>query len=190
MVSNVLLRYMFVRVRKQPGKNGLIPYAYLVENHWNPFRKKHEQKILASLGRVANLPVDGTVEKMITALDSFATKMGFSSLSDGIVLSNLSGSENLFSKSLEYGSYLLSSHILNKLSLLKSLENILRQKPDKYIRLEKALEALQVLIAYRLYDDIAVSELSSFNWYTNQLFTPKQKQLGLQDLYRTLDGVN
>lgn len=177
---------MFVRVRKQPGKQGPIPYAYLVENQWNPFRKKHEQKILASLGKVADLPVDGTVDKMITALDSFATKMGFSALADGIVLSNLSD-DKLFSRALEYGSHLLSSHILTKLSLVDSLTRILRKKPDKYIRLEKVLAAVQVLIAHRMYDDIPVSELSTFHWYKTQLFHPSKKELGLQDLYRTLD---
>lgn len=199
VVSGVQYVCMFVRVRKQQGKKGPIPYAYLVENHWNPFRKKHEQKILASLGRVANLPVDGTVEKMITALDSFATKMGFSSLSDGIILSNLSG-EKFLSAAFEYGSHLLSSHILGKLSFLDSIAGILKRSPDKYIRLEKVLEGVKVLIAHRLYDDNPVSELSSFNWYTNQLFTfqenkdltgtsSNKKLLSLADLYRTLDTL-
>lgn len=177
---------MFVRVRKQPGKEGPIPYTYLVKNHWNPFRKKHEQKILMPLGRLAALPANGTVEKIITALDTFATKVGFSALSDGIILGSLAD-EKLLSSALEYGSHLLSSHILSKLSLLDSITGILTKKPDKYIRLKKVLVSLRVLIAHRLYDDIPVSELGSFNWYTNQLFEASKKQLALQDLYRTLD---
>lgn len=48
-----------------------------------------------ALGRLSDLPVDGTVEKIITALDSFATKMGFSALSDGIVLTGLSDDKQL-----------------------------------------------------------------------------------------------
>lgn len=177
---------MFVRIRKQPGKQGPIPYAYLVENHWNPFRKKHEQKILTSLGRVSDLPIDGTIEKMITALDSFATKMGFSALSDGIVLTGLSH-EKLLTATYEYGSHLLASHVLKKLSFLDSIASILLAKPDKYIRVEKVVAALKVLISHRLYDDTPVSELSSFHWYTTHLFRPSKKDLGLQDLYRTLD---
>lgn len=178
---------MFVRIRRLSGKSGPIPYAYLVENHWNPFRKKHEQKILASLGRVADLPIDGTVEKMIVALDTFATKMGFSALSDGIVLSGLGEKEHLLSKALEYGAHIVTSHILNKLSFLDSLNGILTKRRDTYIRLEKVLRAVRVLIAYRLYDDISVSELSTFRWYKERLFCKNAKELALQDLYRTLD---
>lgn len=177
---------MFVRVRKQPGKDGPIPYAYLVKNQWNPFRHKHEQKILLALGRLVDLPIDGTLEKIITALDSFATKMGFSALSEGVVLSNLSG-ENLLSRALEYGSHLLSSYILNKLSILDSISSVLTQKPDKYIKREKVISALKILIAHRFYDDIAISELSTFNWQAQQLFTPEKKRLELADLYRSLD---
>ena len=76
---------MFVRIRKQPGKEGPIPYAYLVNNEWNGVRKKHEQKIIASLGRVNDLPRDGTIEKMVSALDTFAKKMGWATLTDGII---------------------------------------------------------------------------------------------------------
>lgn len=93
---------MFVRIRKQPGKKGLIPYAYVVNNEWNTIRKKHEQKIIASLGRVSDLPQDGTIEKLVSALDRFAKKMGWATLSEGIILSNLTD-EKILSQTYDWG---------------------------------------------------------------------------------------
>ncbi len=106
---------MFVRIRKLPGKKEPLHYAYLVSNQWNAVRRKHEQKILMSLGRVSDLPIDGTIEKVITALDSFATKMGFSSLSNGVVLSDLRDETSL-TKTYEYGTVLLTRHLMKHLS--------------------------------------------------------------------------
>src|SRR3990172_6990960 len=112
---------MFVRIRNQQVKDHSFSYAYLVENRWNAIRKKHEQKIVASLGRLDTLPVDGTIEKMIGALDRFAASMGIASLSNGIILSDLSD-ERVLSKVKEWGSLLLTRAIMQQLSLVGILE--------------------------------------------------------------------
>src|SRR3989344_5178441 len=109
---------MFVRIRKQPGKKGLIPYAYVVNNEWNSLKKKHEQKIIASLGRVNDLPERGTIEKLVSALDRFAKKMGWATLSEGIILSNLTDEKTL-SQAKDWGSIILTRQILKNLSLDK-----------------------------------------------------------------------
>ena len=106
---------MFVRKRVRKLKEGTSTYAYLVDNRWNPVRRKNEQKIVACLGRVADLPVDGTIEKIVVALDTFATREGFASLANGIVLSDVTD-ERLLSSSREWGSLLLTRHILKSLS--------------------------------------------------------------------------
>ena len=199
---------MFVRVRKLPGKKKPLHYAYLVDNQWNPFQKKHEQKILMSLGRVEDLPVDGTIEKAITALDKFASKMGFSSLSNGVVLSDLT-SETLFSKTYEYGSMLVTRHLLEKLSFTKILTSAWleskRQQSGKrktptetgkatpggtkkgappFLSLQKFLTTSLALVAYRLYSKTAASDLETYRWYEQDVFfgsrRQEKKELALQ----------
>lgn len=177
---------MFVRVRKQPGKEGLIPYAYLVQNYWNPFRKKHEQKILMSLGRLADLPVEGTVEKIITALDTFATKMGFSALSDGIVLANLSDDTRLTS-TYEYGSLLLASHILSLLSFEDMFAKVWEKTPKRQIGKQSFLVCCKSLIAARLYPFLPLSERATHAWYTDEVYTPFKETLEKDNWYRALD---
>lgn len=177
---------MFVRVRKQPGKDRLIPYAYLVENHWNPFRRKNEQKIVASLGRVEHLPTDGTIEKMITALDTFATKMGFASLSCGIVLPDLSD-ESLLDATVDYGSLLLATHILHMLSLDTIITTLAGADTTKKVSQEKILPIVTALLAHRLANRTDASERSTYQWYTTKVFHQHQPQLTDEDFYRTLD---
>jgi len=82
---------MFVRTYNKRLKDGSIAsHAYLVKNSWNSFKKKTQQRIVASLGRIEDLPHSGVIEEIITSLDRFARKQGFAALSKGIVLSDLS----------------------------------------------------------------------------------------------------
>src|SRR3989338_10810246 len=110
---------MFVRVRERQLKNRKSKYAYLVDNRWNTIRKKHEQTIVACLGDVETLPVDGTIEKIISALDMFAAKQGFASLSRGVVLSDITD-ERVLSKAYDYGTLLLARHVLSKTAITQT----------------------------------------------------------------------
>lgn len=178
---------MFVRVRKQPGKDRMIPYAYLVDNHWNPFHKKNEQKIVASLGRVENLPIDGTVEKIIVALDNFANKMGFASLSDGIVLQNISLNEDFLSKVFDWGIINLVKQILKNLSLDKIISGSQAYAKQKEIALYKFMTAVTALLSHRLIPQSDISERAACSWYQNHIFLPRKQTLLKDDFYRALD---
>ena len=134
---------MFVRVRKQPGKNGLIPYAYVVNNEWNTIKKKHEQKIIASLGRVSELPKDGTIEKLVSALDRFCQKMGWATLSNGVVLTSLSD-ETILSQAKEWGSVILTGHILKSLSLDKIISGSVSKSLKKKISEKSKLSEIEL----------------------------------------------
>jgi len=177
---------MFVRTRKLPGKNGLLSYSYIVDNKWNPFKKKHEQKIIASLGKTEDLPINGTIEKMITALDTFATKMGFSALSDGIVFNDIS-SENIITKSFDYGSLLLTEHILRKLSLSEILTKVWDKTKKRKISKASFTSCCLGLISARLSPFIPLSELATHKWFSEQVYLPEKQDLDKDDWYRSLD---
>lgn len=180
---------MFVRIRKQQVKDHSFSYAYLVENRWNAIRKKHEQKIVASLGRLDTLPVDGTIEKMIGALDRFAASMGIASLSNGIILSDLSD-ERVLSEVKEWGSLLLTRAIMQQLSLVGILEGAYgkaEKKRTKRIALERFLLASEAILARRFSPRSDASELSTFHWYETDVFLPDKANLPLTSFYRTLD---
>lgn len=165
----------------------MIPYAYLVDNHWNPFHKKNEQKIVASLGRVENLPIDGTVEKIIVALDNFANKMGFASLSDGIVLQNISSNEDLFSKVYDWGIVSLVRQTLKNLSLDKIISGSRSKASEKEISEEKFTASAIALLSHRLIPQTDISERAACNWYQNHLFLLHKQTLLKDDFYRSLD---
>ena len=194
ITSNAEYNCMFVRVRKQIVKNVSYQYAYLVTNQWNPYHKKHEQKILMSLGRVSDLPSDGTIEKTITALDKFALKMGYASLTNGVILSDLTD-ETILSKTYEYGPVLLTRHLLEKLSLTKILtkayENSKKEHAAKtiasdkkkqgkrkqpFISLTKFLTAVCALLSYRFYPKTQGSDLDTFYWYESEVFFGSRKK--------------
>lgn len=177
---------MFVRIRQDRFKDKVFNYAYLVKNEWNPFRKKHLQKIIASLGRVENLPIDGTIEKMIIALDNFASKMGFTSLSNGIVLQNITD-EKLLSCTYDWGLMILTSQILENLSLDKIIEGSYVKAKRKKISRDKYLTAVTAILARRLYPRNDASERSTHNWYTNSVYLPDKITLSDEDFYRSLD---
>lgn len=177
---------MFVRVRQDKFKDKVFNYAYLVKNEWNPFRKKHIQKIVASLGRVENLPVDGTIEKMIIALDNFASKMGFTSLSNGIVLNNLSD-EKLLSQTFDWGSMILTKQILKNLSLDKIISGSHAKAKKKKISTDKYMAAITAILARRFYPRNDASERSTHQWYTDKIYLPDKIPLTDEDFYRSLD---
>jgi len=177
---------MFVRIRKQPGKNGLIPYAYVVNNEWNSLKKKHEQKIIASLGRVNDLPERGTIEKLVSALDRFAGKMGWATLSEGIILSNLTD-ENILSQAKDWGPLILTGHILKRLSLDKIISGSASRALKKKISAEKFMAATTAILAHRLIPGNDASERSTHLWYDNSVYLPDKTALTDEDLYRTLD---
>lgn len=176
---------MFVRVRERQLKNRRSRYAYLVDNRWNALRKKHEQTIVACLGNVESLPVDGTIEKIISALDAFAAKQGFSSLANGIVLGNLTD-EAILSSSADYGSFLLARHVLSRLGILTIVEH-LHTRFTANVSLPSLTAAATALVAHRLTNRSDASECSTHAWYTHELFVPGKPALTLMDCYRTLD---
>lgn len=177
---------MFVRIRKQPGKKDLIPYAYVVNNEWNTIKKKHEQKIIASLGRVSNLPKDGTIEKLVSALDRFCRKMGWTTLSEGVILSNLTD-EKILSQTKDWGPLILTSHILKRLSLDKIISGSQSKTLKKKISPEKFMAATTAILARRLYPRNDASERSTHLWYSNDVHLPGKITLTDEDFYRSLD---
>ncbi len=176
---------MVVRIRERQLKDRKSQYAYLVDNRWNAIRKKHEQTIVACLGTVATLPVDGTIEKIITALDTFATRQGFASLAGGVVLSDCAR-EDILSRSCDYGSFLLARHVLNQLSLLPALARLTKRFTAN-VSLPSLGAATTALVAHRLTDRSDASERSTHAWYTNALFVPGKLPLSPMDFYRSLD---
>lgn len=176
---------MFVRVRERQLKDRKSRYAYLVDNRWNAIRKKHEQTIVACLGNVEALPIDGTIEKIISALDAFATKQGFSSLANGVILDHLTD-EAILSSSADYGSFLLAGHVLSRLGILSTLEQ-LHGRFTANVSLPDLTAAATALVAHRFTNRTDASERSTHDWYTHDLFVPEKVPLGAMDFYRSLD---
>lgn len=176
---------MFVRVRERQLKDRKSRYAYLVDNRWNTTRRKHEQTIIACLGSVDSLPVDGTIEKIITALDLFAKKQGFAALSDGVILSTLEN-ETLLSSAFDYGSIILSRHVLSRLSITNTVERLSRRFTAN-IAAPSLCAATTAMIARRLTNRTDASERSTCDWYARDVFVPGKQPLTLTDFYRSLD---
>lgn len=177
---------MFVRVRKQPGKKGPIPYAYVVNNEWNSIKKKHEQKIIASLGRVNDLPKDGTIEKLVSALDRFCRKMGWATLSEGVILSDLTD-EKVISQARDWGPIILTNHILKRLSLDEIISGSQSTALKKKISAEKFMAAVTAILTRRLYPRNDASERSTHLWYLDDVYLPGKIFLTDEDFYRSLD---
>ena len=176
---------MFVRVRERQLKNKRSRYAYLVDNRWNTIRKKHEQTIVACLGDVETLPVDGTIEKIICALDTFAAKQGFASLSRGIVLSDITD-EGVLSGAYDYGTLLVARHVLVQTSITSSIEH-LSTRYTANLALPSLLSATGAMIAHRLTNRSDASERATHAWYTDHLFVPGKTPVTPMDFYRSLD---
>ncbi len=177
---------MFVRIRKRVLKKGYGRYAYLVDSRWNSVKKKHEQDIVACLGSVENLPQNGVIEKIITALDAFAKKQGITTLSEGIILPNLND-ENALSNSFDLGEMFLSDHIISTLSLDKIIGDAYQKTKNRKIGLDKLQTCFSALIARHLHPVSTVSERATQIWYQNRLFLKNKQILSIMDFYRTLD---
>lgn len=178
---------MFVRERiRETKKEGKVSYSYLVENKWNPVKKRYSQEIIHCLGRTGELFTTGSIERMITALDNFAAKKGFSSLSNGILLRNLKD-EKILSSVFDFGEYFLAERIISQLSLNEILKDILKKEKKREISLDKFLAAATSLISYHLHPQISISELSTAVWYQTKVFKKDKISLAKDDFYRTLD---
>jgi len=177
---------MFVRTRIRKLKHGSSSYAYLVDNQWNSLRKKHEQKIIACLGPTDRLPHDGTIEKIIIALDNFARKTGFSSLSGGTVIPEITEGRNLTS-CYDWGSVILTKQVLKNLSLDKIISGSLACAKTRKISAEKYTAAVTALLSHRLIPHADISERAACNWYQSHVFLPRKQTLLKDDFYRTLD---
>lgn len=178
---------MFVRERvRETKREGKINYAYLVENRWNPVKKKYQQKIIQCLGRVDKLPTGGTIEKMIVALDRFASEKGFSSLSSGVIIHDLN-QETVLSKSYDFGEMFLVDNLLKILSFTDILKSVFNKTDKKKISWDKFLTAITSLLSYHLHPQISASERATYLWYQNRLFLKNKPTLSIMDFYRTLD---
>ena len=177
---------MFVRTRIRKLKNGSSSYAYLVDNQWNAVRKKHEQKIIACLGPTERLPHDGTIEKIIVALDNFAKRQGFSSLSGGTVVPSITEGKNLPS-CYDWGSIILTKQALKNLSLDKIISGSHTKAKQKEISLDKFMAAITALFTYRLTPRTDISERATVSWHNTHVFYPDRQNLTTDDFYRSLD---
>jgi transposase len=150
-------------------------------------QKEISQKIIHCLGRVDKLPTDGTIEKIIVALDRFASQKRFSSLSRGVVIDDLN-QENIISKSYDFGEMFLIENLLKILSFTDIFKSIFDKTDKKRVSWDnKFLTATTSLLGYHLHSQISVSERSTYRWYKNQLFLKNKPNLSLMDFYRTLD---
>lgn len=172
-------------VRKHAVRD--VAYLTLVENLWDPAKKRYTQNRIASLGKVADLIYrNHRIEQIVTALDSFCAKQGVATIGDGIILKNLSRNEDAISSSFDFGIHRLAAWVLRELGLSQTIVS-LPPTPGVRIAKEKLGAAVEALIAYRLLPRTDASELSTFHWYTNGLYVPEKKPLNLMDFYRTLD---
>lgn len=178
---------MFVRERiRETKKEGKINYAYLVENRWNPVKKKYQQKIVQCLGRTDRLPRDGTIEKIIVALDRWSLEKGFASLSSGVIIKDL-GDENILSSSLDFGEMFLTGHLMDALSFRNIFKKAFDKTNKKKISWDKFQTVTAAIIAYHLRPQVSISELATHAWYRDSLFLKDKLDLSRMDFYRSLD---
>lgn len=172
-------------VRKLAVRN--VVYLSLVENLWDPIHKKYHQNKIASLGKASELDyANNRIQQIVTALDSFCTTHGIPTIGDGIMLRNLDQNEDVVSSSFDFGIHRLASWVLSTLGLSHTI-GFLPRTPQVRIANERLIAAVETLIAYRLLPRTDASELSTFHWYTNDVYVPEKKPLGLMDFYRSLD---
>lgn len=177
---------MFVRTRIRKLKQGLSSYAYLVDNDWNTVKKKHEQKIIACLGPTDRLPHDGTIEKMIIALDNFANKQGFSSLSGGTVIPKIEEGRNM-TACYDWGIINLTRQTLKNLSLDKIIQGSYAKAMKKKISKDKFMAAVTAILSRRFYPRSDTSERETHTWYRKSVYLPHKIALTDEDFYRSLD---
>lgn len=173
---------MFVRTHTVKS----ISYLALVENLWDPVRKKYRQKRIASLGKTTEFAETHRAGSIITALTSFCHSHHIPALSDGIVLTHLSQREELLSSAYDFGIREVASHVLKTLGILDTVAS-LHRKYTADLSLPSLTSAFTALIAHRLTNRNDASERSTRAWYASDLFVPGKLHLDLMDFYRTLD---
>lgn len=103
-------------VRKLAVRN--VVYLSLVENLWDPLKKKYNQNKIASLGKLSDLEYGNhRIERIVTALDSFCKKHGIVTIADGIILTDLAGNEEIVSASFDFGIHKVASSVCQTLGI-------------------------------------------------------------------------
>lgn len=172
---------MFVRKHVVKG----VAYLSLVDNIWNPIKKYYVQTRITGLGKASDLVYkNNKAEQIVTAIHAFCTRHGIATLSDGVILSDLSSRQSLLSASLDFGIHKLAVHVLKKLGIADTIRSI---PAGARTTREKVLAATESLIAHRLTNRTDASERSTGHWYTHDLFVPGKLPLTKDDWYRTLD---
>ena len=162
-----------------------VVYLALVENQWDPFKKRYQQNRIASLGKLSELEFGNhRIDRMVTALDSFCKKHGIDTIGDGIILTGLSSNEEAVSSSFDFGIYRVAAATLTHLGLTSTVASL---PEETHISGEKVRAAMEALIAHHLLPRTDASERSTHDWYEKELYIPGKLPLTLTDFYRTLD---
>jgi transposase len=170
-------------VRKLAVRN--VVYLSLVENLWDPLKKKYNQNKIASLGKLSDLEYGNhRIERIVTALDSFCKKHGIVTIADGIILTDLAGNEEIVSASFDFGIHKVASSVCQTLGITAA---VLALPASYQISGEKTVAATEALIAHHLMPQTDVSERGTHAWYQDKLYTPEKIPLGIMDFYRALD---
>ena len=157
----------------------------LVENQWDPFKKRYQQNRIASLGKLSELEFGNhRIDRMVTALDSFCKKHGIDTIGDGIILTGLSSNEEAVSSSFDFGIYRVAAATLTHLGLTSTVASL---PEEAHISGKKVRAAMEALIAHHLLPRTDASERSTHDWYEKELYIPGKLPLTLTDFYRTLD---
>lgn len=175
---------MFVRKHKIRG----LTYLALVENVWNPVKKKYQQKRVTTLGKTTELDqAQQRVEAIVLALNKFCRQYRIPALSEGLVIEKLEDDERLLSRTYDWGVHLLSAWTLKRLGIIDSLKSLVKDKTGLKISLEKLTAVTRTLVAHRLKARSDASERSTHGWYKQELFVAQKEELNLMDFYRSLD---
>src|SRR3989338_4238294 len=162
-----------------------VVYLAMVENQWDPFKKRYQQNRIASLGKLSELEFGNhRIDRMVTALDSFCKKHGIDTIGDGIILTGLSSNEEAVSSSFDFGIYRVAAATLTHLGLTSTVASL---PEEAHISGKKVRAAMEALIAHHLLPRTDASERSTHDWYEKELYIPGKLPLTLTDFYRTLD---
>lgn len=162
-----------------------IVYLALVENLWDPIKKRYNQNRIASLGKLSELDYGNhRIDRIVTALDSFCKTHGISTIGNGIILTNLPDNEEAVSSSYDFGIQRIASFVLSTLGITPAIAGVSKEEE---ISTEKVVAATEALIAHHLLPRTDASERSTYAWYQQELYIPGKLPLTLTDFYRTLD---
>lgn len=171
-------------VRKQTVKG--ITYQSLVENRWDPVRRKHVQIKIASLGKADDPAGTERVRRILSSLTAFCERHGIANLSGSLLTTDVS-SEGFCPSSFDWGIREIATHALSRLGITATLTRCFRGDRERTIGTEKIVAATHALVAHHLTNRSDASERATHAWYTNDLFVPGKLSLSPMDFYRTLD---